>query len=118
MLSFSLRRRGEWRNRFKCLRLRPNVKKKQKWKISEDQDWSQGFDRIPNEFIKNAPDRLFSILSILFNKMKDDNVFPGWLEQRSDNPDTQAWAACPLVQLQADHSFDLFGWSVLQSSQR
>ena len=38
-----------------------------------------GFDRIPNEFIKNAPDRLFSILSILFNKMKDDNVFPvGW----------------------------------------
>ena len=40
---------------------------------------ASGFDRIPNEFIKNAPDRLFSILSILFNKMKDENVFPvGW----------------------------------------
>ena len=38
-----------------------------------------GFDKIPNEFIKNAPDRLFTFLTILFNRIKDENVFPcGW----------------------------------------
>ena len=38
-----------------------------------------GHDKIPNEFVKNAPDHFFLLLSILFNKMKDENVFPvGW----------------------------------------
>ena len=38
-----------------------------------------GFDRIPNEFIKNAPDQLFTFLTILFNRIKDENIFPcGW----------------------------------------
>ena len=38
-----------------------------------------GHDRIPNEFVKNAPDHHFLLLSVLFNKMKEDNVFPvGW----------------------------------------
>ena len=42
-----------------------------------------GFDRIPNEFIKNAPDCLFSLLAILFNKIRDGKVFPeGWSRGR------------------------------------
>ena len=38
-----------------------------------------GFDNIPHEFIKNSPDRLFFLLAFLFNKVKNENVYPeGW----------------------------------------
>ena len=38
-----------------------------------------GFDSIPNEFLKNSPDQFFSLLTLLFNRIKDENIFPvGW----------------------------------------
>ena len=40
---------------------------------------SRGWDNIPSEFIKNAPDDFFDVLSLLFNKIKSSGVFPqGW----------------------------------------
>ena len=40
---------------------------------------ARGWDNIPSEFIKHAPDSFFDILCILFNKIKSSGVFPkGW----------------------------------------
>lgn len=38
-----------------------------------------GWDQIPSEFLKNAPDQAFSVMILLFNKIKNTGVFPqGW----------------------------------------
>ena len=38
-----------------------------------------GWDQIPSEFLKNAPDRAFSVMVLLFNQIKNTGVFPrGW----------------------------------------
>ena len=40
---------------------------------------ARGWDNIPNEFIKNAPDAFFENLAILFNSIKKSGIFPqGW----------------------------------------
>ena len=40
---------------------------------------SRGWDNIPSEFIKYAPDSFFDVLALLFNMMKSSGVFPhGW----------------------------------------
>ena len=42
-----------------------------------------GWDKLPNEFIKYGPDKLFLLLSTLFDKIKDKNEFPtGWNKGR------------------------------------
>ena len=42
-----------------------------------------GWDSLPNEFIKNSPDKMFVLLALLFNKIKDTNCFPtGWNKGR------------------------------------
>ena len=42
-----------------------------------------GWDAIPNEFIKYGPDKMFVLLSFLFNKIRDTNDFPtGWNKGR------------------------------------
>ena len=42
-----------------------------------------GWDSLPNEFIKFGPDKLFVLLSTLFDKIKDKNMFPsGWNKGR------------------------------------
>ena len=38
-----------------------------------------GLDRIPNEFIKNAGDKFLTLLTLLYNRVKETSVFPrGW----------------------------------------
>ena len=38
-----------------------------------------GLDNIPNEFIKNAGDKFFSLLTHLYNRVKSKGIFPkGW----------------------------------------
>ena len=40
---------------------------------------ARGWDNIPAEFIKNAPDSAFVVLTFLFNKIKNSGTFPkGW----------------------------------------
>ena len=40
---------------------------------------ARGWDNIPSEFIKNAPDLAFDILTLLFNKIKNSGIYPkGW----------------------------------------
>ena len=42
-----------------------------------------GWDILPNEFVKFSPDHLHTLLAILFNKIKETNVFPaGWNKGR------------------------------------
>ena len=40
---------------------------------------SSGWDNIPSEFLKNAPDAALVVLTLLFNKIKNSGIFPkGW----------------------------------------
>ena len=44
---------------------------------------AKGWDNIPNEFIINAPDELFSVITALFNRIKKTGVTPaGWNKGR------------------------------------
>ena len=38
-----------------------------------------GWDHVPSEFIKNAPNFAFSVIASLFNKIKNTGILPnGW----------------------------------------
>ena len=40
---------------------------------------ARGWDNLPSEFLKNSPEKMYDVLAILFNKIKNTGTFPeGW----------------------------------------